>query len=59
MEQKVKSRWFQLADLKTFSLVNKYIDIFTENIYFRINSEMEIFKEARPYITLTAFTLDQ
>ena len=31
-------RWFQLADLKTFFLgkQNKCIDIFTENVYFRI-----------------------
>ena len=32
-------RWFQLADFKTFSLVNKInkcIVIFTENVYFRI-----------------------
>ena len=58
-EQRVKSRWFQLADLKTFSLVNKCTDIFTENIYFRINSEMEIWKEARPFITLTTFPPDQ
>ena len=58
-EQRVKSWWFQLADLKTFSLVNKCTDIFTENIYFRINSEMEIWKEARPFITLTTFPPDQ
>ena len=59
MQQRVKRRWFQSADLKTFSLVNKCIHIFTENIYFRINSEMEVLKEERPYITLTAFKLDQ
>ena len=48
-------------DLKTFSLVNK-INVLTfwqKMFILEFNSEMEITKEAGPYIELTAFTLDQ
>ena len=46
---------------KDFSLgkQNKCTDIFTEKFNLEFNSEMEIIKEAGPYIELTAFTLDQ
>ena len=39
--------------------LNKCIDILTEKVSFKFNSEMEIIKEAGSYIALTAFTLDQ
>ena len=48
-------------DLKTFSLVNKInVLTFSQKMFIlEFNSEMEIKKEAGPYIELTAFTLDQ
>ena len=46
---------------KDFSLVNKInVLTFSKKIFIlEFNSEMEIIKEAGPYITLNAFTLDQ
>ena len=54
-------RWFQLADLKTFSLVNKInVLTFSQGMFIsEFNPEFEIIKEAGPYIAMTVFTLDQ
>ena len=46
---------------KAFSLVNKInVLTFSQKVFIlEFNSEMEITKEAGPYIKLTAFTLNQ
>ena len=46
---------------KDFSLVNKInVLTFSKKIFIlEFNSEIEIIKEAGPYIALNAFTLDQ